>query len=122
MDPYTQTPDPLNQAPGSIPQPEPQRSAIGPVAGVIIIVVLLIAGALYFWGISMNGTGDVPPLILGDEQTATPETGMPTSDASAGLPQQSTSDEVGSIEADLQAMDLDALRASADADVTGLAE
>jgi hypothetical protein len=46
--------------------PPAQKSSAGPVVGIIIILVLLIAGALYFWNTGLN-TPDAPlPLIPGD--------------------------------------------------------
>ncbi len=40
-----------------------RRSGSGPIVGVSIIVVLLIVGALYFWGAELNET-EVQPLPL----------------------------------------------------------
>lgn len=41
---------------------------MGPVVGIIIIVILLVIGALYFWGAHLNAQDpeDQLPLIPGD--------------------------------------------------------
>ena len=49
--------------------PEGHPSGNGPVIGIIIIVILLIFGALYFWGAQLNRTPDTLPFILGDATT-----------------------------------------------------
>lgn len=49
--------------------PPAQKTAIGPIVGVIIIVALLIIGALYFWGAHLDATNPENnlPLILGND-------------------------------------------------------
>ena len=49
--------------------PPAQKSSVGPVVGIIIIVALLIIGAFYFWGAFLNAQNpeDVLPLIPGDD-------------------------------------------------------
>ena len=107
---YNNRMDPLNSSPiasGSQippPMPEPQKSSVGPVAGAVIVILLLIAGGLYFWGAQLNKQEDLPPFIPSD--TSLDEDANVTSDTSAGLPQQSASDDVSSIEADANAMDM----------------
>ncbi|MSU73869.1 hypothetical protein EXS56_01885 [Candidatus Kaiserbacteria bacterium] len=51
--------------------PPAQKSPAGPVVGIIIIVVLLIIGAFYFWGAHLNAQNpeDTLPLIPGDSST-----------------------------------------------------
>ncbi len=48
--------------------PARKQSAVGPTVGIIIILVLLIIGALYFWGASLNrpNPNDNLPFIPGD--------------------------------------------------------
>lgn len=48
--------------------PEHQKSGAGPIVGIIIIVILVIFGALYFWGAALNArsTQQPLPLIPGD--------------------------------------------------------
>jgi hypothetical protein len=103
--------DPLNQSPiasGSqlppTPMPqEPQKSSVGPVAGAVIVILLLVAGGLYFWGAQLNKQAEVLPFIPSNDTT---EESTVTGDTSAGLPAQSESDDVSSIEADAGAMDM----------------
>lgn len=38
----------------SATQPRPQEQGSGPIVGAIIIVILLVFGALYFWGQKLN--------------------------------------------------------------------
>lgn len=51
--------------------PPAHTSSVGPVAGIVIIVLLLIIGAFYFWGAHLNAQNpeDVLPLIPGDGST-----------------------------------------------------
>jgi hypothetical protein len=39
--------------------PPHERSGIGPTVGIIIIVVLVLFGALYFWGAYLNSKNSV---------------------------------------------------------------
>jgi hypothetical protein len=116
--------DPLNNNPiasGSQmppPQQEPQRHSVGPVAGAIIIILLLVAGGLYFWGAQLNKQQDLPPYIPSDDTSM--QDGTVTSDTSAGLPPQSSSDDVSSIEADANAMDMNQLNSQNDAELNNI--
>ncbi|HEY4525312.1 MAG TPA: hypothetical protein VJL39_03020 [Candidatus Paceibacterota bacterium] len=51
-------------------EPE-KKSPMGPVVGTAILVVLLLFGALYFWGQTLNARAEQAPLplILGDPVT-----------------------------------------------------
>ncbi|MDP2648814.1 MAG: hypothetical protein Q8P19_02840 [bacterium] len=53
--------------------PPAHRASAGPIIGVIIIVLLLVVGALYFWGSHLNSDNspDQLPLIPGDNSTTT---------------------------------------------------
>lgn len=125
MEPYN-TPDPMNQMPGTMEPRVEKRSSVGPLAGIIIIVILIAAGALYFWGAYLNNQGEQnpPPLLLGDESGGTMMEGQSgasmESDAEAGLPPQSSSDDVSSIEADLNAMSFDTLEAENEASASAV--
>lgn len=93
-----------------------QSSSTGPLIGALIIILLLAFGALYFWGAKLNdGNANPPPLILGND-TAIDE----SSDASAGLPPQQTSDDAAAIEADLQAMNIDQLNSQTATNLQGI--
>lgn len=111
---YTPSPDPSNQSPTSFGSPAPEKKPVGPVAGIIIVILLMIAGGLYFWGAAINAKNgadtNTPPLILGND--------VPGSDTEAGLPAQSSSDELSSIETDLNAMDMTQFEAQAEGSVS----
>ena len=51
-------------------QPRRESSSAGPVVGIIIVIVLLALGALYFWGASMNRQQEPVPFIPEDNSTA----------------------------------------------------
>jgi len=54
--------------------PPPQKSSAGPIVGVIIIVILMLFGALYFWGAHLNqeqNKGNNLPFIPGDTASTT---------------------------------------------------
>lgn len=97
----------MGTPPGSqAPLPPSPKGAIGPLVGTAIIIVLLVAGGLYFWGAKLNqnaSMNNAPPVILGDD--------------SAGLPPTSSSDAVAAIEADVSATDVDRLDAEIEADM-----
>ena len=97
--------------------PSEPKTAVGPIAGAAIIICLLIAGGLYFWGAKLNQQPSVTPYIPSDSGSAPPQVQMPTSDASAGLPPQSSSDDVSSIQADVSAMSTDQLSAQTATDL-----
>lgn len=57
-----------------LPEGHPDRagkSGNGAVIGVVIIVILLIFGALYFWGAQLNRDSGTLPFIPGDAATTT---------------------------------------------------
>lgn len=109
---YNNCMDPLNQSPiasgSQLPPtqtPEPTKSSVGPLAGAVIVILLLVAGGLYFWGAQLNKQEEVLPFIPSNDTTN--ESGADvTSDTGAGLPAQSSSDDVSAIEADANAMDM----------------
>lgn len=105
MPPSNPTPSPIlsgNQMPPPIP--EPHKSSIGPIAGAVIVILLLIAGGLYFWGAQLNKQQEPLPYIPSND---VPEDAVNTTgDTDAGLPPQSSSDDVSAIEADMNAMDM----------------
>lgn len=115
---YTPSPDPSNQSPTSFGSPVADRKPVGPIAGAIIVILLLAAGGLYFWGAAINAKNgadaNTPPLILGND--------VPSSAEEAGLPEQSSSDELSSIEADLNAMDMTQFEAQAEGSVSSFDE
>jgi hypothetical protein len=43
---------------------EHKKTSVGPTVGIIIIVILLAFGALYFWGAKLNSADQNQPLPL----------------------------------------------------------
>lgn len=117
--------DPLNTNPiasgSQMPPPETKHTSIGPVAGAIIIILLLISGGLYFWGAQLNKNMESEvPYIPSDASMQPTDQVTVTSDTSAGLPPQSASDDVSSIEADANAMNLDQLNSQNSAELNNI--
>ena len=75
---------------------------IGPPIGTIIIVLVLIIGAFYFWGSKLEKTTSpaIDENMTAEEVLAKPDVSL---DA---LQTQGTSDEIGAIEQDINATDL----------------
>lgn len=117
--------DPLNQSPvasgSQMPPmaPEPQKSTVGPIAGAVIVILLLVAGGLYFWGAQLNKQEEVLPFIPSNDTQQADDTSA-ASDTSAGLPQQSSSDDVSSIEADANAMNMGQLESQNSAEMNNI--
>jgi hypothetical protein len=88
-----------NQMPPMQMQTEPQKKSVGPLVAVIVILALIIVGGLYF--LKERSTQEVyTPPVEQIEQTDT---------ITQSLNQQNTSDELDSIETDLNATDIDNL-------------
>lgn len=107
-----------------MPQPAPERTPIGPIAGAVIVIALLVAGGLYFYGAKLNNdVANQMPYIPGDDYMM-PEGSMPAgeleSDASAGLPLQSSSDDTSSIEADFNAMNMQEMESQNSAELNNI--
>lgn len=68
----------------------PNGSSAGPVIGIIVILVIIILGGLYFWG-QRNGENTI------------------LNEALNAINLQSDSDEIDTIEADLNATDIENL-------------
>ena len=108
-----------NQSPvasgGQMPlSPEPHKSTIGPIVGALVVILLLAAGGLYFWGAKLNqenGDNSVPYIPSDDVPAAGDR------DTQSGLPPQSSSDETAAIQADLDAMNFNQFDAQTEADV-----
>lgn len=82
---------------------EPQKSSIGGVIGTIIILSLIILGGLYFWGKRIEESKAKQDLVADSipEQATTEETTIVT--------ELGESDDLDSIEAELNATNLDGL-------------
>lgn len=93
--------DPQNQ---QMPvMPDTQKKPIGPIIGLIVILALILLGGIYFYS-----TSTYPAL---DENINTESTGDLEEEPvdNAAIESQSSSDDVTSIEADLEATNLDSL-------------
>lgn len=102
--PIGNTPDPMMNQPM---QNQPGKSSIGPVIGAIIIVLLLILGGLYVWGEKVNQESSNPEDVTGEQYD-------PSQDAAViQFTEQGTSDDLNSIEADIQATSLDSIDSAA---------
>lgn len=122
MPPQTPNNNPIlngDQMPPVSQQPEHKHS-IGPIAGAIIVILLLIAGGLYFWGAQLNNQEQPAPYIPSNDTSASQDNVTVTGDTSAGLPPQSSSDAVSSIEADANSMNVDQLNSQNDASLDGI--
>jgi uncharacterized protein HemX len=102
--------DTLNQT--NEPQPEKttpgKKTSIGPVFGIIIIVVLLALGGLYYFTTGVDQVrNNEPQPVLTEEEAATLQDEA-VQEAST-LREQSTSNTIADIEADLEATDLSGL-------------
>jgi uncharacterized protein YpmB len=94
-----------NQVPNTVgnqtptPENKPKEGLVGPIIGSIIVIILVIVGGLYFWGTVINErqTTQTEAVDLNEDETLN------------DLTTQSDSDEVNSIEEDLNSTDLDNL-------------
>lgn len=79
-------------------QTQTEKKSVGPLVAVVIILVLIVIGSLYF--LKMRSS----------EQNYVPTTTVPAGDSiTESLNSQSNSDDLNSIEADLNATNLDNL-------------
>lgn len=93
-----------NQAPQSTPKKE---GGLGPVVGIIIIIVLLALGAMYYFTAGVDQIQNGQMMMENDGMTADEE--------AQTLKEQGSSTDLADIEADLNATDLSGLdEASAD--------
>lgn len=84
---------------------ETHHSHVGPILGILVMVLVIILGGLYLWGGMLAEKEPVEqPLIVNNE----PETTRATADAEI-LETLSPSDELEAIEADLTSTNLDSL-------------
>ena len=87
---------------------EQNKSGIGSIIGIVIIISIIILGGLYFWGKRIEESKLKEALVSGNSQTVVSE--QPQTSAIKSV---SSSDDLGSIEADLNATNLDNLGAEA---------
>ncbi len=99
---------PEETAPETAPAPEKKQT--GSIIGSIIVIIVIIIGGLYFWGTRTDVPADgeaVDPIDPGTEQPV----GDPIGDA---LNNTSPSDDLGAIEADLNATDINMIDSGAE--------
>ena len=87
---------------------EQNKSGIGSIIGIVIIISIIILGGLYFWGKRIEESKLKEALVSGNSQTVVSE-----QDETSAIKSVSSSDDLGSIEADLNATNLDNLGAEA---------
>src|SRR3989344_4525293 len=101
MPPQTENNETSQGSMGSVmPKMTDEKKQVGPIIGVVIIVLILTLGGFYFYGNQLNKKNGV----------MTPEEIRNAPDSSIlNLEQQSSSDEISEIEADLNATNLNDL-------------
>ena len=88
-----------------------QQKSMGPMLGIVIIVVLLVLGGFYFWGTQIKDKSQVQE----NAEVTAEDIANQEDTALENLNTQSTSDEIDDIEADLDATDLESLDSELDA-------
>lgn len=97
--PRAEQPNPIMMPPAPT---MPEKHSFGPIIGSVIIVIILILGALYFWGQRVNkAPAEQVPAQVQESQLQVEETSAPVS-----------SDEIESIESDLMSENFTDLEAS----------
>jgi uncharacterized protein HemX len=96
------------QEPTSDPPQAKKKSKIGSTIGIIVIVVVLILVALYFWGAKLNNDAATDAFIAELEAQQIETDAILEQEAALVelLEAQGTSDDIGDIEADLDATNL----------------
>jgi hypothetical protein len=102
-----------DRAEGSSGAPEvhEHHRSLGPAIGVIILVLAIALGVLYFFGSNLVTPPLAPPAQGPDEAPGTPD----VDPVAASLSAQSTSTELSAIEEDLAATNLEEIDAELDA-------
>lgn len=111
--------DNLNQNPiaggSQMPvSPQPPKSGVGPIAGAIIVILLLVAGGLYYWGAKLNEDIQRNSIPYIPDDSSFQEESATTGNT---LPPQSDSDDVSSIESDFNAMNFDEINSQNEAEL-----
>ena len=85
---------------------EGHHTKLGPVLGILVIVLVLIVGGLYLWGASLNQEAEnIPPRAIENNE---PETPRAQADAQI-LSTVSSSDSLDAIETDVTSTNLDSI-------------
>lgn len=87
---------------------QPPKEGRGAMIGSIIVILILIAGAIYYF--SSTATTSTPtPVTPTVEEITTPAPVTPSDETTSQLQQQGSSDNIADIEADAAATDLSGL-------------
>ncbi len=78
---------------------EQNKSSVGSIIGTIIIIALIILGGLYFWGKQVEESKNIQNLTT---DMTTPQQTADTSEAGMIKSSVSSSDDLSSIDTDLQ--------------------
>ncbi len=101
--------------------PKPHTSSVGPIIGAAIIIAVLAIGALYYWQTEMEGVYQNDDSLPMNENGTLDEALEGEEDASLlDIQIQSSSDELSSIETDLDATTIDDLDAELNAEASQL--
>lgn len=84
---------------------EQNKSGLGSILGIVIIISLIILGGLYFWGKRIEESKLRETMVGAETQLMTEQ------NEATAIRSVSSSDDLGSIEADLNATNLDNLDA-----------
>jgi len=87
-------------------EPQQNQSGIGSIIGTILIIAIIILGGLYFWGKRIEESKAIQDLV-----TDTTPTESVQANEAASIKSVSSSDDLDSIQADLNATKLDNLSA-----------
>jgi FtsZ-interacting cell division protein ZipA len=91
-----------------ITQTTPKRVGIGSTVGTIIIIALIVLGGLYFWGKRLEESKNLQQVTTEDTQTTAPQLSAEEQENNL-IKNTNPSDELNSIEADLNGTNLDNL-------------
>jgi hypothetical protein len=96
-----------NKKDTSVPQPfqEVHHAHLGPILGVLVLILALILGGLFLWGSILNKQVSEPVVEIPNNE---PETPRAIADAQI-LDTTSPSDELSAIQADLESTNLELL-------------
>ncbi len=105
--------EPQNATPvqPSMQTPETAKHGMGPVIGAVIIILILVLGALYFWGVKAQKDAEVLPFI---PQEMTGETSV------QGNQDLSTADDISSLQKDTDDAYMAQLEADIEADLRAI--
>lgn len=98
--------------------PAEKHGMLGPVVGVLVIVLVLILGGLYLWGTTLQNETPTPYIPSVERPSAEANNEPESTNAEADVETMSavsTSDEIEAIEADIESTELDELDAELDA-------